>query len=120
MNRILPSIILLIFIASTAQAAPSGRGNGQGMHGRQSMQMQHIQQNLGLSQEQADQIRSIRQNGGSREDIRNVLTEEQRAQMDEHRANRSGNGDRPRYGNGQGYGAGQAPAADDSSEPGDG
>ena len=46
-----------------------------------------------LSDEQAAEIREIRANGGSREDVRAVLTDEQRVLMDEHRANRQGRRD---------------------------
>ncbi|MEJ2384205.1 MAG: hypothetical protein P8Y54_07370, partial [Xanthomonadales bacterium] len=67
-------------------------GEGRGMHGR-SPRMAHLQQALGLSDEQAAEIRTIRANGGSREDVRAVLTDEQRALMDEHRANRQGRRD---------------------------
>ena len=67
-------------------------GEGRGMRGR-SPRMAHLQQALGLSDEQAAEIREIRANGGSREDVRAVLTDEQRVIMDEHRANRQGRRD---------------------------
>ena len=75
--------------------ADTGRwtsGEGRGMRGR-SPRMAHLQQALGLSDEQAAEIREIRANGGSREDVRAVLTDEQRVLMDEHRANRQGRRD---------------------------
>ena len=41
----------------------------------------HVQQKLGLSEEQAAQIKAIRENGGSREELNEVLTAEQQAKM---------------------------------------
>ncbi|MDG2410864.1 MAG: hypothetical protein P8M21_03395 [Halioglobus sp.] len=41
-----------------------------------------MQAHLGLSDEQAEQIKSIREAGGSREEVRAVLTEEQQAKFD--------------------------------------
>jgi Spy/CpxP family protein refolding chaperone len=43
---------------------------------------QRMQAHLGLSDEQAEQIKSIREAGGSREEVRAVLTEEQQAKFD--------------------------------------
>lgn len=125
MNRVLICTLILSFATSAAWAQPAGKGPGPGMRG-QGARMQHIQQNLGLSQEQVDQIRTIRQNGGGRDEIRAVLTEEQRAKMDQHHAARQGRGgpgnrgDRPRPNDGYGNGSGQAPAPPDPSETGDG
>ena len=125
MNRALISLLVMALAASSVQAQSSGKGQGQGMRGPgQGPRMQHMQQALGLSQEQVDQIRSIRQNGGGRDEIRAVLNEEQRATMDEHRAARQGQGGPGKRGNrqgrGHGHGAGQAPAQGDSSETGNG
>jgi hypothetical protein len=74
--------------------------------------MAHIQQALGLSQEQMEQIREIRQNGGGREEIRGVLTDEQRATMDEHRAARQGQG----QGKGRGKGGRQGQGKPDGTQ----
>jgi len=41
----------------------------------------HVQRELGLSEEQAAQIKAIRESGGSREDIDALLTPEQQAKM---------------------------------------
>ena len=92
MNRVLISILLLAFTTSAAWAQPHGKGMGPGMRG-QSPRMQHAQQNLGLSQEQVDQIGMGQGGPGNR-------------------------GNRP----GRGYGnrADQTPAPGDSSEPGEG
>ena len=48
--------------------------------------MAKMQQNLGLTDEQVAEIRHIRDNGGSKEEIMAVLTEEQLAMMKERRA----------------------------------
>jgi hypothetical protein len=48
--------------------------------------MAKMQQNLGLSDGQVAEIRHIRDNGGSKEEIMAVLTEEQLALMKERRA----------------------------------
>ncbi|MFT4825993.1 MAG: Spy/CpxP family protein refolding chaperone [Halioglobus sp.] len=41
----------------------------------------HVQQELGLSEEQMAQIKTIRESGGSREEINALLTSEQKAKM---------------------------------------
>jgi hypothetical protein len=108
MKRLTLSILLLLVLASTAWAGSAGRGGGgngnanaysganaNGMRAGSQVQqhrMIHAQQRLGLSEAQMNQIRSIRENGGSREEVRSVLTEEQRAMMDAHRAERQGRG----------------------------
>jgi Spy/CpxP family protein refolding chaperone len=107
-------ILLLVFLASTAHSGPAGKGNGQGARGGgQNARMAHMQENLGLSQEQMEQIRSIRESGGGREEIRAVMTDEQQAKLDEHRANRQGRGGQ---GNRQGRGNG---AGTDQGNPSD-
>ena len=44
-----------------------------------------MQQELGITDEQRQQMREIRQNGGSREDAAAVLTDEQRQKMQQWR-----------------------------------
>lgn len=51
-----------------------------------------MKEHLGLSDEQAAQIRAIRKEGGSREEIRAVLTPEQQAKLDEARGKHQGEG----------------------------
>lgn len=60
------------------------RGQGKGPN------LERMQQHLGLSDEQVAQIRQIKAEGGSREDIEAVLTDEQRQKMVEHRKQRQG------------------------------
>jgi len=113
MKKTLLGLLVLVFLSSTALA---GQANGQGKQGGgKGQRMARMQQELGLSQEQMDQMRSIRENGGGRDEMRAVLTDDQLAKMDEHRANRQGQGNRPR-GNGQGNGQsnGQGTSSADS------
>lgn len=113
MKNAFVGLILIVFLVSTAQAAPQGQGNSQGQSmrgGGQGNRMAHFQESLGLSDEQVQQIRSLRQNGGGREDIRAVLTDEQRVMLDEQRASRQGRGGKG-MGPGRGYGQGPGPAA---------
>jgi len=93
-------------------------GDERGMRGN-SPRMAHLQQGLGLSDEQMTQIREIRENGGTRDDVRAVLTDEQRDLMDAHRANRQGRRD-SKQGHGKrspGSGRPDDNAAADATEP---
>lgn len=47
-----------------------------------------MQQALDLSDEQIEQIRELRESGGSREEFRAILTPEQRSKLDDYRARR--------------------------------
>lgn len=93
MKNILIGLFVFMLMASSTYAGQAGQGNGKGTRGGgQGQRMAHMQENLDLSQDQMDQIRSIRENGGSREDFRAVLNDEQRTKLDEHRAARQGQG----------------------------
>jgi len=81
--------VLGVVLASSAAWAERPEG-AQGQHRAQ--HMARMQQHLGLSDEQVSQMREIRENGGSREEMRAVLTDEQRSTMDEHRKNRKAKG----------------------------
>lgn len=117
MKRFTVLILLLLVLASTAWAGPAGRGGiGQGNTnanangfrlGSQTQQQRliHARQQLRVTESQMNQIRTIRENGGGREESRSVLTEDQRAMMDAHRANHQGRGP----GAGSGDGREQAP-----------
>ncbi len=54
--------------------------------------MERMQKNLGLSDQQVAQIRQIRDNGGSKEEILTVLSDEQRELMKKRRAEMKGKG----------------------------
>lgn len=126
MKNILLGVFVFLLMAPTAYSGQAGQGNGKGTRGSgqgQGQRMARMQESLGLSQEQMDQIRSIRENGGSREDFRAVLNDEQRVKLDEHRAARQGQG------GGKGYRGGPenqpdrgntGQPADVPDEPGDG
>jgi len=92
---LLTSALLVVGVAMAEdQAGKGGRGGGRNPEERLARMQEHLQ----LSDDQVAEIRSIRENGGKREDIRAVLNDTQRAQMEEHRAKRRGKhkgGDRP-------------------------
>jgi Spy/CpxP family protein refolding chaperone len=112
MKKTITGIVFFALITTAVHAASEGVEEGQGPKmrgGGNGQRMAHFQQALGLSDEQVAQIHEIRQNGGGRDEVRSVLTDEQRALMDEHRANRQGRGGQGR-GPGRGYGYGPGPA----------
>ncbi len=86
----------MLVAAGTAWAGDGmhgqGSGKGMGRGGDPQQRMQRMQQHLGLSAAQVEQMREIRESGGGREDMRSVLTDEQRAKIDEHRALREERG----------------------------
>jgi hypothetical protein len=65
-----------LLMASTAAVAERDGGEHRGPGADKKARMQ---QELGLSEEQMEQIREIRAQGGSRDDIHAILTEEQQA-----------------------------------------
>jgi len=88
--------LLVTFLAAAARAEPppdedrqgqaQGQRHGQG-HGQQGSgdRLARMQRNLGLTDDQVKQMREIRERGGSREEMRAVLTEEQLLIMQERR-----------------------------------
>ena len=52
--------------------------------------LSRMQQHLNLSEDQVSQIRGIHENGGGREDIAAVLTEDQRQQMRDFHTSKQG------------------------------
>ena len=67
----------LLIAASTASAArPGARADSAIAEHRL-----HVKRELGLSEEQVAQIKAIRENGGSREDMNAILTAEQQLKM---------------------------------------
>lgn len=69
----------LVIAVSPLALAQQGGQHGKGPN------LERMQQHLDLSDEQVEQIRQIRDDGGSREDVKAVLTEEQQQKMAEHR-----------------------------------
>ena len=105
----------LALISGTAAVLAEKEGGRQGANGGQpgnpEQRMQRMQQHLGLSDSQMSQMREIRENGGSREDMRAVLSDEQRSTLQKHRAQRGGKGQGR-----QGQGRGPAETSTDDSE----
>ena len=85
MRTLVISVISMTFLIAAAQAGQGQGGDRKGKPGGEN-RMARMQENLGLSDEQVSQMKKIRQNGGSREEMRSILTEEQRATMDQRRA----------------------------------
>jgi Spy/CpxP family protein refolding chaperone len=112
MRTLIISVISMAFLVAAAQAG-QGQGQGQRQGGdRQGKpggenRMARMQENLGLSDEQVSQMKEIRQNGGSREEMRSILTEDQRATMDQRRAEHQ---QRQGQNKGKGNRQGQPPA----------
>lgn len=96
MKRIVVIAMLVTLLTATAFAGhkedgefqhydKNRQGQGEGRRGGGD-RMVRMQERLGLSDDQVSQMQEIRQSGGSRKDMRSVLTEDQRAQIDAHRA----------------------------------
>jgi len=67
------ALVALLVSAPLAQA-----GDKKGNHQQRAA---HMQEKFGVTDEQLAEMRRIRENGGGREEIRQVLTEDQRQQM---------------------------------------
>ncbi len=96
---------VLILILGLAVVSATFAGHDEGKRGGD--RMARMQEHLSLSDDQMKQIREIRENGGSREEMRAVFTDEQRALMKERRAQMEANGGKGRGGKGQGRGQGK-------------
>jgi len=97
---------LILTLSATAVMAKGNQGGyrqsspGYGNRGAQ------MHEKLGLSNEQITQMRKIRANGGSRQEMHGVLTNEQRATLQQYR--KQGNYQGQGYGRGRGYQQGDA------------
>jgi len=98
-------MVLILILALAVVSAATYAGDNEGNRGGD--RMARMQEHLGLSDEQMKQIREIRENGGGREEIRAVFTDEQRALMKERRAQMEASGGKGRGGKGHGRGQGQ-------------
>ena len=85
MKKSLTIILGLALASSMALAEKPDGGRGKG---NPEQRMQRMQKHLDLTDAQVSQIRDIRANGGGREEIRGVLTEDQQARAREHRQQR--------------------------------
>ena len=77
-HLIAAALLVLLSVTAQAQAQPEGKRVG-------ADQLERMQKNLGLSDEQVEQLHEIRERGGSREEVRAVFTDEQWALMQERR-----------------------------------
>jgi Spy/CpxP family protein refolding chaperone len=95
-QRITALSLALVSSVALAQpaAAPAGGSQGDG----KAPPIVHMQNDLGLTDEQVKKMREIRDQGGSREDMQAVLTPEQRAKVvglrKEHMGERAARKDR--------------------------
>lgn len=92
MNKTLISLLVAAVVAAPLAFA-EGK-NKQGGEHRNKQRAAHMQEQFGVSDDQLSQMREIRDDGGSREDVRAVLTDDQRSQMRQWRK------DNPRGGKG--------------------
>jgi Spy/CpxP family protein refolding chaperone len=93
MKNLLALALVMTLAAATALAGPpEGRGDPE-------QRLAKMQQQLSLSDEQVQQIRENHANGGGREGMREILTENQREQFQqmrrEHKGKGNGKGGRP-------------------------
>ena len=109
MKRVL---IFMFGLAVVSAAAFAGDYEGK----RSGDRMARMQEHLGLSAEQVEQIREIRENGGSREEIHAVFTDEQRELMQERRAQMKASGEKGRGGKGHGRGHGHPRGPDQQGD----
>ena len=78
---------------SSLAMAGEGRGEGKGPRGNPEERLQRMQQHLDLSDDQVSQIQALQDSGLSRREMRdeihsNILTDDQRTRIEEHRASR--------------------------------
>lgn len=80
-------VFILTLVLALASAVAMSQGKG-GPHGGGKKHMVHMQQELGLTQEQIAEMKEIRERGGSKEELHAVLTEEQQVKARELRSER--------------------------------
>ena len=83
--------ILILILAMAMASGATLADDEQGKQGKGD-RMARMQQNLDLSDEQVAQIRQIRDNGGGKEEILAVLTDEQLELMKKRREQMKGKG----------------------------
>ena len=85
--KTLMTVTLSLLLAAGAAWAERPDG-GQHSQDKRAERMAHMQKQLGLSDDQVSQMKEVRSNGGSREDMRAILSDDQQAQMHELRKQR--------------------------------
>ncbi len=73
------ALIFTLLLTVAAQAHESNKSQS-------AERLARLQRHLGLSDDQVSQMRDIRVTGGGREEVLEVLTDGQRSQLEEHRA----------------------------------
>ncbi len=81
--------VLAISTGSVLAAENDYRGK-KPVDGDRKERMERMREHLDLSDAQVEQIKEIRANGGSREDVAGVLTDDQRAKLKEAREKHGG------------------------------
>ncbi len=120
MKKVIVLVFAVAFAASSSFA--DGQADKDGSKGQRGGgdRAARMQKELGLSDEQMQQMRSIRENGGGREEMRAVLNDEQRAIVKERRAKGQGRGN-GNGGKGKGHGQGHpAESETPKAEPDEG
>jgi Spy/CpxP family protein refolding chaperone len=84
MKKLLISIMLITLFAATVHAAQNQSDDRQGNASKKQRSAQ-MRKELNLTDAQVAEMKKIRQNGGTKEDMRAVLTDEQRAKVDSMR-----------------------------------
>ena len=104
-------VLVLVLAISISFSVVAGQADEEGSKGQRGAgdRAARIQKDLGLSEEQMQQLRAIRKNGGSREEMRSVLNDEQRAIVNERRSKKQGQG---KNGKGTGHGQGHSAESD--------
>lgn len=92
MNKTVITLLTAVLVA-TPLAFAEGKHKQGGEH-RGKHRAAHMQEQFGVSDDQLAQMREIRENGGSRDEARAVLSDNQRSQIDQWRK------DNPRGGKG--------------------
>jgi Spy/CpxP family protein refolding chaperone len=84
----------IALVSSAALAQPPYGGQGQNPRGDPNMRIERMKKHLDLSEEQVKQMEAIRDSDATqwekRDQMRAVLTDEQRAIIEENRARRQG------------------------------
>ena len=97
MNKKIIAVIAAALVAAPLAFA-EGKGNSQkGGEHRAKHRAAHMQEQFGVTDEQLAQMREIRSNGGSREDVRAVLSDDQRSQMEQWRKDHPRSGQGPHH-----------------------
>jgi Spy/CpxP family protein refolding chaperone len=82
MRKTIAAITTSFVIATSPLALAQQQGSG----------LEKMQQQLDLTDAQVEEIRQIKAEGGSREEVKAVLTEEQQQKMQQHRKRMQGKG----------------------------